>query len=224
MGYVEKFLYCEDDKDTRTLLETLQDGGNKGFKILTVLTLKKDWNAKYRNAEGINVNGKIIPFTFTSVTEMEHPDLYYRKPLAKLTDKDIADMKNGNASQAFGDEQEHFFHKGDTLIWINGNRGNIKDGYSLFGLSDAAENSLFNTMHDADFPKHFLVDGKLDIVNALPYANEMAVDGLVTMGLLSSDNARIIKNVKMIDLDGLPGVDSLLKRTDLFLEETHLKK
>lgn len=87
---------------------------------------------------------------------------------------------------------------------------------NLFGISNAAENTLFNTMHDADFPKHFLVDGKLDIVNALPYANEMAVYGLVANGLLTDNEARIIKETKTISLDGIPEIDILLKQTDLF--------
>lgn len=216
MGYEEKFLYCENSNDTKVLLNMLKEKGCKDFKILEILTLKRNWNARYRNVEGISVNGKTLPFTFTSVIEMENPDQYYRKPSVELTEDDITAMKNGNASQAFGEEHEHLFSKNDSLIWICGNRGNIVDGYSLFGISNAAENTLFNTMYDADFPKHFLVDGKLDIVNALPYANEMAVYGLVANGLLTDNEARIIKETKTISLDGIPEIDNLLKQTDLF--------
>jgi len=82
---------------------------------------------------------------------------------------------------------------------------------------------LFNTMHDSDFPKQFLIDGKLDIVNALPYACELAVDGLVSMGMMTSDEARVIKEVRMISLDGLPDIDNLLKQTDLFRRKTYTK-
>lgn len=71
-------------------------------------------------------------------------------------------------------------------------------------------------MHDDDFPKSFLVDGKLDIVNALPYANKMAIHGLVSKGALTDDEARIIEGIKTISLDGIAEIDNLLKRTDLF--------
>ena len=223
MGYEEKFLYCKEGKDTRLLLKMLKEKPHNDFKVLEVLTLKRNWNARYRNAEGINVNGKIIPFTFISRNEIENPDMYYRKPLGRLNDNDIATMKNGNASLAFGEIQEHFFNKNDLLIWIAGDRGNIRNGYDLFGYANAAENTLFNTMHDSDFPKQFLIDGKLDIVNALPYACKLAVDGLVSMGMMTSDEARVIKEVRMISLDGIPDIDDLLKQTDLFRRKTYTK-
>lgn len=136
MGYEEKFLYCDNNRDTKALLNMLKEKGSKGFKVLEILTLKRNWNARYRNIEGIGVNGKIVPFTFTSAIEMENPDQYYRKPSVDLTEYDIATIKNGNVSQALGEEHEHFFNKNDILIWICGNRGNIVDGYSLFGISD----------------------------------------------------------------------------------------
>ncbi|MBQ4523776.1 MAG: hypothetical protein IJA10_12610 [Lachnospiraceae bacterium] len=223
MGYEEKFLYCKEGKDTRLLLKMLKEKPHNDFKVLEVLTLKRNWNVRYRNAEGINVNGKIIPFTFISRNEIENPDMYYRKPLGRLNDNDIATMKNGNTSLAFGEIQEHFFNKNDLLIWIAGDRGNIRNGYDLFGYAHAVENTLFNTMYDDDFPKQFLVDGKLDIENALPYACELAVDSFVSKGMLTKEEAQVIKEVRMISLDGIPDIDNLLKQTDLFRRKTYTK-
>ena len=215
MGYEEKFLYCQSDKDTRLLLNMLKTRTHSDFKILEVLQLRRNWIAKYRNIEGIVVNGKQMPFTFTSMLEANNQDSYYRQNNWNLTDEDIATLKQGKVSKLLGEEQEHFFNKGDILIWVCGDRSETIDGYHIFGLAHAVENTLFNTMHDSDFPKQFLVDGKLDIVNALPYGCELAVDGMNSMCQLTDDEARVIKGVYTISLDGMPDIDNLLK-TNLF--------
>lgn len=216
MGYEERFLYCEDGKKTKTLLDMLKANGGNDLKILAVLTLKRNWIARYKDINGICVNGKIVPFTYTSTVEIENPDSFYRKPSVHLTEKDISDMRSGKASPSFSEEKECFFNKGDSLIWVRGNRARLIDGYRLFGISDVAENVLFQTMHDEDFPESFLVEGKLDIVNALPWGNKLAIQALVSNESITDNEARVIDETRSISLDGIADIDNLLNRTDLF--------
>lgn len=214
MGYQEKFVYCENYKDTKRFLEILKEKKIDGFNIFEVLKLKRNWIARYKNLEGIIIGGVKTPFTFTSGFEIENEDkIYYRQQL------DVEAIRNDeneeDAIPFFGDEQEHFFNRNDILIWIGGSRGIIKDVYSMFGIDYIALSVMLQAYNDGNFPEEYVTDGKIDIDKARPIFKRK-----VAKYMFSEEENRLFDTVKTMELDGIKNFRSIINDPSFFRHMT----
>ena len=211
MGYQEKFFYCENNKDTKRFLEILKEKKIDGFDIFEVLTLKRNCIARYRNLEGIIIGGTKLPFTFTNPLEIENQDkIYWHQPDigTALDNEEGAEQR---ASSFFGDEQEHFFNKNDILICIGGERSTINDAYSMLGIDYYALNVMLEAYKIGEVPEKYIVDGKIDIVNAAPFFNRT-----VAKCMFSKEEIEIFDKVKAMDIDGVKNFSSIINDPSLF--------
>lgn len=211
MGYQEKFVYCENNKDTKRFLEILKEKKTDGFNIFEVLTLKRNWIARYKNLEGIIIGGTKLPFTFTNPLELENQDkIYWHQPDigTALDNEEGAEQR---ASSFFGDEQEHFFNKNDILICIGGERGSIKDVYSMFGIDYIALSVMLQAYNDGNFPEEYVTDGKIDIDKARPIFKRK-----VAQYMFSEEENRLFDTVKTMDIDGVKNFSSIINDPSLF--------
>lgn len=112
----------------------------------------------------------------------------------------------------YEDLQEQTFEKGDNFIWIVGNRGNMKDGYSLMEFDELAIIALLDSYKKHTLDDCYLKDGKINLDVALP----KACDEIATL-LLGEEKARILREAKFIDIDGFENpsliLDDILKHS-----------
>lgn len=213
MGYSERFIYCENEKDTKKFLNFLLNHIelDDPYRVYATLTFKKNFNLRYRNAIGMQIGEKRIPFTFNTMIEILNKEDFYRVSQDDGKELDEEKVANGQVGAYYDAEQEHLFNKNDTLIWVAGQRGTIKDAYSLFGWDILAVELMLEIKKAGELPEEFMVDGKIDIVKALP-----VFEGAVAKTLLTPDELELFEKVKFMDLDGIPNVDEKIKDTGMF--------
>lgn len=211
MGYQEKLVYCDNNKDTSRFLEILKEKKIDGFDLYEIITLKRNWNARYKNIEGIMIGEIKRPFNFTNILEIENEDkIYWRQPDIGMAFDNIEDIE-GNVGPLFSDEQEHLFNKNDILICLGGDRGFIKDVYSMFGVDCIASNVMLKMYTDGNFPKEYMVNGKIDIAIAKPI-----VERVVAKDMFSDEENQLFDKVKMMDIDGIENFNSIINDPSLF--------
>lgn len=208
MGHSERFFYCDKEKDTKRFLEILEKYRTDGdcYKIVETVKFKRNYIVKHKEVKGIQVGKYQIPFNFPTILEIENADHFYRE-----NEEYPDDLQDEKISVYYGEEQEHFFNKNETLIWIVGNRGNMADAYNLFGLDVIATNVLLAMKQDGEAPDDWLIDGKIDIKRLLPETKRA-----VAQTFFTEEEFQIIEKVKFIDLDGIPDVDTKLWDGTLF--------
>lgn len=211
MGYQEKFVYCENYKDTKRFLEILKEKKIDGFTLYEIITLKRNWNARYRNIEGTIIGDTTIPFNFASILEMENEDkIYWQEPDLGVNFNFIEEIER-NVKPLFGDEQEHLFNKNDILIYLGGDRGFVKDVYSMIGVDYIASSVMLKMYTDGNFPKEYMVNGKIDIAKAQPIVNRA-----VAKEMFSEEENRVFEKVKTMDIDGIENFNFIKNDPSLF--------
>ena len=212
MRHCEKFIYCEREKDTKKFLKILEkyNIANRGYEIVEITTLKKNWIARYRKTLGIQFGDFKMPFNFPSILEIENSEEFYREN-DKLPYEIEEKLNEIEIRPYYGKEEEHFFNKNETLIWISGNRGNMSDVYSMLGLDSNAVQAMLSMKKDGVFPEDGMVDGKIDIVKV-----QSTFQRVMARLFLEEEEVKILEEVKFIDIDGIPDVDAKLKDTSLF--------
>lgn len=244
MAYAERFVYCDNYKDTKKLLEVLQENIHNKVKICSILTLKKNWIARYRNIGGMLKDDQMSPFTYTTQIEIENADkIYKQKPAVLLlsdhpnykpvlnakyrvlevtpdgpVENGKSELDPGYTGVYFEEEQEHFFNKNDILIWLAGQRGIMNDGYSMVGIDGMALQALLEIYDNAEMPEEYLKEGRIDIGKAMPEFKKTIAEQL-----LSKEKASLLAKAKTIELDGIEEVDRLLADSSLFRRKDILR-
>lgn len=207
MGYQEKLVYCDNNKDTKRFLEILKEKKIDGVALYEIITLKRNWNARYKNIEGVIIGEIKMPFNFVSILESENEDkIYWQEP-----DVGVTLNIEEDAEPLFGDEQEHLFNKNDILISLGGDRGFVKDVYSMFGVDYIASNVMLKMYTDGIFPKDYMVNGKIDIAQAKPI-----VKRTVAKEMFSDEENQVFDKVKMMDIDGIENFNFIKNDPSLF--------
>ena len=208
MGHCEKFLYCDNAKDTKRFLDLMKKYKDNifGFEVVSLTTFKRNYIMKHREIKGMEIGECKVPFNFVSPLELENQDKFYR------ADTNLPDDFDGLSIKTYyGEEEEKFFNKNEMLIWISGNRGNMADVYNMFGLDLDAINVMLLMEKDGAMEEDWLVDGRIDIEKLLPDAKRA-----VARKFFEPDEFELINKVKFIDLDGVEDIDSKLQDGSLF--------
>lgn len=211
MGHAERLVYCNNKKDTQEFYKMLRKSTNDCFKIVSKSIVNQTWNAEWKNLTGVKISGYEIPFTNSTIFELEHSDIFYIPSADIDIPNHIIDKiqktkpEQLKKESTYAEIQKNTFQSGEIFIWVAGNRGNIRDGYTLLGIDTIAIDYLYETYKNNEIDETFLKDGKINTEVALPYLCEF-----FAKKLYGEEKARIIKEVKVMDIDGLDNPDYIL--------------
>lgn len=142
MKNCKKFIYCDDVKDTKILLDIFLKC-KKVCKVLAVVHFDRETHMKFR----------VETLKYPTQAERENQELFYRKEEAP----EIV-------------EWEHCFKNKDIMFIVYGNEEKMTDVYDMFGLDEMAANALveMKKLNHIMKEKDWTVGNRIDSNGAIP--------------------------------------------------------